>query len=180
MGWCSQESWSGSVFCMTLAALESWQTTRAKHLDELRSAHRLVGGPGAGRRWETRAIDEALIVRLAAEFQGFARDLHDLSCDFFAASITPSNTAVQQVVRTQLRQGRSLDRGNAHPSSIGADFGRFGFEVWMKLADRDDASSMHRCPLEALNTMRNAFAHAQGARAGETVLGGPPSCTEDA
>jgi hypothetical protein len=57
-------------------ALALWRTERTRHLDELLGAHRLVGGTGRGRRWRTSALNEALVLRLAAEFQGFARDLH--------------------------------------------------------------------------------------------------------
>jgi len=91
--------------------------------------NRLIGGPAPGRRWRTAVLNEALVLRLAAEFQGFARDLHDLACDLFALWTAPLNPAVERVVRASLAEGRELDRGNAHPGSIGRDFGRFGFEV---------------------------------------------------
>ena len=104
-------------------------------------------------------MNEALILRLAAEFQGFARDLHDLACDQFAAWTAPTSGAVESVIRNRLREGRDLDRGNAHPGAVGKDFGRFGFEVWPALARRDPASTRHNTSLEWLNTARNAIAH---------------------
>lgn len=147
---------------MTSKALSSWRSDRAHRLDELLLAHRLVGGPVRGRRWRTAALNEALVLRLAAEFQGFARDLHDLACDQFASWATAVSPAVESVIRNRLREGRDLDRGNA-AGSIGKDFGRFGFDVWPALASRDPASARHNRSLERLNTARNALAHDDAA-----------------
>jgi hypothetical protein len=140
-----------------------WRTERTDRLDQLLLAHRLVGGPTRGRRWRTAALNEALILRLAAEFQGFARDLHDLACDRFASWTAPASPAIESVIRNRLREGRDLDRGNAHPGSLGKDFGRFGFEVWPALARRDSASTTHNQSLERLNAARNAVAHDDAA-----------------
>jgi hypothetical protein len=144
-------------------ALELWRTERADRLDQLLLAHRLVGGPSRGRRWRTAALNDALILRLAAEFQGFARDLHDLACDQLAAWAAPTSAAVESVIRNRLREGRDLDRGNAHPGVVGKDFGRFGFEVWPALARRDPSSTRHNASLERLNAARNAVAHDDAA-----------------
>ena len=83
-----------------------------------------ASGPSRGRRWRTATLNEALLLRLAAEFQGFARDLHEQTCDTFAAWIIPSDPTVKQVVRKQLADGRQLERGNANPVSIGSDWRR--------------------------------------------------------
>ena len=69
------------------------------------------------------------MLRLAAEFQAFTRDLHDQASDQFAAWVAPGSATVQTVVRRRLTENRQLDRGNAHPASLGSDFGRFGFEL---------------------------------------------------
>jgi len=144
-------------------ALSTWRNERRARLDELLTAHRLVGGPARGRRWRTAAINEALVLRLAAEFQGFARDLHDLGCRQFASRASPKNGAVENVIRSRLSEARDLDRGNAHPGSLGKDFGRFGFELWPSLAQRDASSGAHNRSLEQLNLARNALAHADSA-----------------
>jgi hypothetical protein len=109
-------------------------------------------------------LNEALLLRLAAEFQGFARDLHELSCDVFASWISPSDPTVQQVVRKQLANSRELERGNAHPGSIGSDFGRFGFDVWPALAIRNPHTARHNRTLQLLNDARNSIAHADEAK----------------
>lgn len=148
---------------MTSRALTGWRTERTGRLGQLLIAHRSVGGPARGRRWRTSALNDALILRLAAEFQGFARDLHDLACDRFASWTAPTSPAVESVIRNRLSEGRDLDRGNARPGSLGRDFGRFGFEVWPALATRDLASTKHNESLERLNAARNAVAHDDAA-----------------
>jgi hypothetical protein len=149
---------------MASRALTTWRNTRSERLDELLHAHQSVGGPSRGRRWRTATLNEALLLRLAAEFQGFARDLHEQTCDTFAAWITPSDPTVQQVVRKQLANGRQLERGNANPVSIGSDFGRFGFDVWPTLLKRDPLTERHQRTLRLLNDARNGIAHADEAK----------------
>jgi len=149
-----------SFFSVSSSALGFWQGERSDHLDELVSAHSLVSGPARGRRWRTQALNEALILRLAVEFQGFARDLHDLSCEYFALWTSPSSSALQGVIQNALRLNRDLDRGNAQPGSLGKDFGRFGFELWPALALRTRTSKTLNDSLERLNTARNGLAHA--------------------
>jgi hypothetical protein len=149
---------------MASTALMNWREERRKHLDDLLDAHKLVGGPAPGRRWRTAAINDALILRLAAEFQGFARDLHDQASDVFASWIAPSSPTAQRVVRNRLVEGRELERGNAHPGSIGRDFGRFGFEVWRELHRRDERTAKHNESLALLNDARNGLAHSDDAK----------------
>jgi hypothetical protein len=52
-----------------------------------------------------------------------------------------------------------LDRGNAQPSSLGADFGRLGIDLWDSLKTYDPASTGWKDDLELLNDWRNAIAH---------------------
>lgn len=104
-------------------------------------------------------MNEALILRLAAEFQGFARDLHDLGCNQFAAWAAPTNPDLELVIRSRLRDGRDLDRGNAHPGSVGSDFGRLGSQVWVELGRHHRSAARHNQSLERLNIARNAIAH---------------------
>ena len=149
---------------MPSSALTTWRKERSERLDALLHAHMRVGGPARGRRWRAAVLSEALFLRLAAEFQGFARDLHQQACGVFASWIAPSNPTVEDVVRKQLVQGRELARGNAHPGAIGRDFGRLGFDVWPALAARDQRTAAHNLTLERLNDARNDLAHAEDAR----------------
>lgn len=149
---------------MASTALKNWREERREHLNDLLDAHKLVRGPGPGRRWRTTALSDALILRLAAEFQGFARDLHDQASDVFASWIAPSSPTAQRVVRSRLVEGRELERGNAHPGSIGNDFGRFGFEVWRELHRQDQRTAQHNKSLTLLNEARNGLAHSDDAK----------------
>jgi hypothetical protein len=148
---------------MPSTALSTWTNERCARLDELVSAHRLVGGTGPGRRWRTVALNEALVLRLAAEFQGFARDLHEVAARQFAFWASPNNRNLETVIRNRLSDARELDRGNANPGSIGKDFARFGFDVWPALVRRDPASALHNRSLAQVNAARNALAHSDPA-----------------
>lgn len=144
---------------MTSGALGRWQTDRAGRIDQLIDAHAVIGGAGPGRRWRTEQVNWALILRLAGEFQGFARDLHDEAVDFFATSAAPANPALAQQTRSLLTRNRQLDKGNAQPSSLGADFGVFGMLLWNDLRAADRWTENRHVHLEQLNRARNAIAH---------------------
>lgn len=142
-------------------ALTEWRRSRAKRLDELFEAHRRVGGSGAGRRTETEQINWALVLRLAGEYQGFVRDLHDEAVATFSVWAARGNSDLERTLRTLLTLGRKLDRGNARPEAIGEDFGRFGIGWWPALRTRDKRTEKRQSQLEQLNRARNAIAHAR-------------------
>jgi len=151
---------------MPSLALQEWQGTRSVQLDELDAAHGAVSGTGPGRRYATRQLNHAYAVVLAAQFQGFCRDLHSESADVVAEVITSvslagsvNNQAIARLVLTALTENRQLDRGNAHPGSVGASFESFDLEIW-SAARRIDARTARRLVrLEQLNIWRNAIAH---------------------
>ena len=148
---------------MTSRALIRWQTDRARRIDQLIDAHSSIGGVGPGRRWRTEQLNWALMLRLAAEFQGYARDLHDESVDFFVASAAPANPALEQQLRILLTRNRKLDSGNANPSSLGVDFGSLGMLLWNDLRAANGWSGNRHSHLERLNSARNAIAHDMSA-----------------
>lgn len=110
------------------------------------------------------AVNAALVIRLAAEFQGFVRDLHDEASVVFAAWTASGNTVAQKVIGDVLMTGRDIDRGNAHPGSITRDFRRLGLDVWEAMAIRDSRTSQINTSLARLYTARNALAHADTAK----------------
>lgn len=146
---------------MSSDALDRWRGERADRLDQLFDAHRRVGGSGAGRRTETEQINWALVLRLAAEFQGFSRDLHTRGVDIFADWSSGGTAALGNVVQTLLTRGLKLDTGNAEPGSLGDAFNRFGLAWWPALARRNRFSPARQQQLERLNRARNAIAHAR-------------------
>ena len=57
-------------------AVQQWQTIRAAALDEIEAAHAAIEGIGPGRRYATQQINQAYVMLLSSQFQGFCRDLH--------------------------------------------------------------------------------------------------------
>jgi hypothetical protein len=143
------------------AALLKWQSERARRIAELLGAHAAVGGGGPGRRIGTLQINWSLTLRLAGEFQAYARDLHDLAVDHLVSEIAPQGTPLAGLLRTNLTKSRELDRGNAQPNSLANDFGRLGMQFWPALMARDSRTEELKKSLHALNRARNAIAHAE-------------------
>jgi hypothetical protein len=141
-------------------AYADWSGQRQVRLAELFAAHATIGGSGRGRRWRTAQLNWALTLRIAGEFQGYARDLHTLAVGHFVTSVAQGNTALSNVLQIQFTTNRALDRQNATPSSLGSDFGRFGLELWPTLRVANARALRWQASLEALNKARNAIAHA--------------------
>lgn len=135
-----------------------WDDRRRAMLDELEAAHQAIGGTAPGRRYATQQLNQSYAVMLSSQFQAFSRDIHTEAADTIANSHpTP---IIAGITRASLLHGRQLDRGNASPSSLGADFNRLGFAFWNTMA----ASAPVLIPrardrLEELNVWRNAIAH---------------------
>jgi hypothetical protein len=157
---------------MPSVALQVWSTVRTARLDEIEDAHGRVGGTGAGRRSATRQMNLAYAVWIAAEFQGFCRDLHTESVDALFPHTTPAG--FRNTLRLELLWNRRFDRGNANPGNIGADFSRLGPDFW-PLVEADDARNAGRKSLlEELNRWRNAIVHQDFDPA---ILGGSVTLT---
>lgn len=145
---------------MTSQALIAWNHERAERLDNLIAAHHAVSGNGAGRRWLTEEVNHALISRLAAEFQGYFRDLHDESTVSFIQTSIPNSVAIRTTVQAVFETGRKLDSGNANWANIVSDFSRFGVSLKDELQARQPARYKDRIlRLTHLNETRNALAH---------------------
>src|ERR1700720_560036 len=104
---------------MPSVSYRRWMTTRANSLNEIAQAHVAIGGTARGRRYATQQVNQAYAVLLAAQFQGYCRDLHSECVDHLVAAAPLS---LQPILLAELTWSRQLDRGNAHPSSLSADF----------------------------------------------------------
>jgi hypothetical protein len=151
---------------MPSVALQEWQGTRAGQLDELDAAHGAVGGTGPGRRYATGQLNHAYAVAVASQFQGFCRDLHTESADVVADVIGSLGSAgsvnsggIADLVSNALTRNRQLDRGNAHPDSLGASFKSFDLDIWEDAGQIDARTERRSRRLEQLNVWRNAIAH---------------------
>jgi hypothetical protein len=105
---------------MPSRALGIWESTQRAELDRLEAAR--------GRGAVAQPISDACIVVLAAHFQAFCRELHTEAAEAIAAS-----TPHADLVKKAFVLGRQLDRGNATPGAVGADFGRLGIDLWAAL-----------------------------------------------
>jgi hypothetical protein len=139
-------------------SFQEWRTTRARALDEIARGPAAVSGIRRGRRFNTQQFNRAYAVMLAAQFQGFCRDLHEECVQHILATIAPPR-ALRNILLSELIRGRLLDRGNAHPGSIGADFGRFDIRFWDQVRIHDPRNAARMGLLEELNLWRNAIVH---------------------
>lgn len=150
---------------MPSTALHAWQSARRQRLQNLFDAYVALGDSDSEDHWKTEQVTWALVLLLAAEFQGFCRDLHDQAGIAFARATACENLRLERVLRDQLAHNRVLDRGNAHPGSLGADYDRLGMELWGALNTQwpVEANEWKRT-LTGLNDARNAIAHSHGGK----------------
>ena len=146
-------------------ALVRWQGERCAVLDSLEAIHEQVTGKRRGRQTATEHLNLALFVRLAGEFQGFCRDLHDDAAICIADSLADEYRARIPVILGALVRGRRLDSGNAGPGNIGNDFGNLGMSLWPDVKRRyPTRGPKWNTVLERLNEVRNAVAHSDSAK----------------
>lgn len=142
---------------MPSRALRNWQTRSRKVLDEVEAAHAVVGGGRGARGFARQQINQAYVVLLSSQFQRFCRELYDEAADHIVTGL--KHEALDRLVRGLLTRGRKLDRGNASPANIGADFERLGVSFWEAVRRRNVRNLARQRRLEELNLWRNAIAH---------------------
>jgi hypothetical protein len=142
---------------MPSKALQRWQTSQSTKLDQIETVHKTVSSTRPGGHYLT-VIDHAYVVMLAAQWQDFCRHLHSETADAVARAI--DRQELRFTVRAALTVSRSMDRGNAGPGVIGADFGRFGEVPFWELVERMDKRNVkRRLRLAQLHMWRNGVAH---------------------
>src|SRR5215213_7373676 len=102
---------------MPSVSYRHWVTVRAARLAAVERAHTTIHGTGPGRREATRLLNHAYAVLLAAEFQGYCRELHTEAVGHFTAALPP---AQGDIVASLFTARRQLDRGNASPATLGS------------------------------------------------------------
>jgi hypothetical protein len=143
---------------MPSTSYRDWRTTRAVALDAIAQADTAVGETRRERRQATQEINRAYAVLLASHFQGFCRDLHSECVGHLLRVLSPP-APLRALVREEFTRGRQLDRGNAQPAGLGADFGRLGIDFWTAVSGYAPLSAAWKNDLESLNDWRNAIAH---------------------
>jgi hypothetical protein len=110
--------------------------------------------------WVAQEWTGALVLRLAAEFQGYCRALHDDAIDAVLDVVTVPRGALQAVLINGLSAGRGLDRRSADPKTISDDFDRLGCDLWVSLGVRRPVvARAWREVLALLHIARNGLAH---------------------
>jgi hypothetical protein len=95
---------------------------------------------------------------LAAQFQGFARDLHTESVDFLVTVI--AHPGFRMAMREELLWNRQLNSRNANQGTLAGDFNRLGVRPLWTLVDAVFVNNhLRRQWLDELNAWRNAIAH---------------------
>lgn len=148
---------------------QCWLTVRRTSIQRLAQAHAQIGElEGPGRPLEVgRPVAHAYVVRVVAEFQAFARDLHDLGASVVVQSSMPSPRYAPRLVEAATA-GRGIDRGNANLRTLQSDFRRLGIQgLQGSLASRNAHWAKRDKPhrhgdkgyYEDLINLRNALAH---------------------
>jgi hypothetical protein len=160
---------------MASRALTTWQNDRTAWLDRLEAAHTLLDRAGPGARKLTEELNHALVLRLATEFQGFARDLHDEATSALVASLASSDPPRQKRLRVPYEHARRMDRGNADPEALRRDFELFDLHLWYELRRLHPTRSRQwRDRLALLHEARNGLAHADGPKLARVLAAGWP------
>ncbi|WP_179468431.1 hypothetical protein [Mycolicibacterium vinylchloridicum] len=154
---------------MSSDALARWRSERCSVLDSLEAIHEKVTEKKRGRQTATEHLNLALFVRLAAEFQGFCRDLHDDAAlqisDSLSRTLTNQNPNLVPVLKSSLVRIRKLDSGNASPGNLGNDFAILGMTLWPDIYARyPTRGPKWNSVLDRLNDVRNAIAHSDAVK----------------
>ena len=147
---------------MTSRALDRWLDDRSAALGRLERVHGSMTGGLSGRPRDVTELNHALFLRLAAEVQGFCRDLHDEAIDAICTPVQVPSPDLRAAFRARLLAGRKLDAGNAGPGNVGSDWAHFGMTLWRDLVAAHPGrlgATDWNSRLEWLNTARNGIAH---------------------
>lgn len=140
--------------------LRRWLGTRSEVLAVLAGAHASTGDvSGPGRPLDvSKPLAHAYVIGVVSEFQGFARDLHDLMVERLLDSAAVSPRFVP-VLTKGLTRGRGIDRGNADLRTIKSDFARLGLTPLDLAVHNWRWSSGVSIQFPLLFRLRNALAH---------------------
>jgi hypothetical protein len=104
----------------------------------------------------TTQINNAYVVLLAAEWQGFCRQLHSEAADVIANAVDPG---LRVAIRAALTSGRRMDRGNADADDVAGDFSKFGMNLWPEVRQLHKWNDRRQARLRQLYVWRNAIVH---------------------
>jgi hypothetical protein len=142
-----------------------WFGSRRANIDELLRAHATIGsvgrgaGPGRPSAGGTEQLNEALVLRVTTEFQGFVRDLIDLATIKIVRG-SGCGPAYQAQIIAAMTRNRMIDRGNPRLDAIEADLNRLGLRAIRQQLERNNVNyAADVARLQQLVELRNAVAH---------------------
>ena len=122
----------------------------------------LVTDPGAGRRKEVHALNNAGIALLSGHLQGFIVDIYKESAAALFAGHVRSVEALT---------GAAYTRGNPSPQNIKNTFSTLGFDdVFDGLSWQRMSTTALKKKLQDFNTLRNQVVHGANQRVRKQVL----------
>lgn len=148
---------------MASTAYEEWAGVRQARLAALYRASAAARAPDVAEQ-----LAWAAVLRLAAEFQGFVRDLHDNTADALVDHLG-GPPEVAQAVRAAVTSQRRLETGNATREAITHDFGRFRLHVVDRVVTRHPGSARWLDTLRVVQLTRNGIAHAQPTKVAAAI-----------
>ncbi|BCQ09674.1 hypothetical protein JMUB5695_03124 [Mycobacterium heckeshornense] len=145
-------------------AFVAWKSIRSDELDRMESVHSAITGSDRGRRWDSEHLNCAIIARLVAEFQGFARDLHDEAVDHVVGCLGLADPGLQALTRTAYIRDRDLNKGNPTWNALKSDFQRLEMCLQADIDQRYRRAPQWRKRLQDVLYARNAIVHADEAK----------------
>lgn len=140
---------------MPSRAHATWITARRLRLG-IASSHATTCAAGSDER---TVAEWALLVHLAAEFQGYCRELHSLAVGELMEQVATQTPGLGIVIRNSLT-AKQLARANAGTDQISQDFALIGLGGIWDVAHREDAKSVDwTSELKRLIKVRNVIAH---------------------
>jgi hypothetical protein len=143
---------------VTSLALTDWNNGRRGKITLFWTVHSQLSGPQSAA-WHAEAALTMVIQRMATEFQGFARGLHDEATDIFIHHVGAGNINLETILRERMTADRALDKGNAHADAVKKDFARLGLTLWPTMRVADIRAGKWETELRKIVEMRNGVAH---------------------
>lgn len=139
-------------------ALGAWNTSRADRLDRLAARrHTVISGEEPP---EDPDFVGLLYAALAAEFQGYARDLHDECAETVLQVASHLPNEILAIISNAATDNRGLDNRDATTQTIRQDFRIFGLSIWEWVQQAHGKPYVKwRAALDEVNTIRNAAVH---------------------
>lgn len=141
--------------------LKRWLGPRREVIDVLATGHAAVGElSGPGRPLDlSKPLAHAYVIVVLSQFQGFVRDLHDLTVERLV-SASGAAARYAPLLTDAIVSGRAIDRGNATLKNVKDDFARIGLSPFNMSTHNFRWATPGDVPeFDHLIALRNALGH---------------------